>query len=839
MLVPLSWLREYVDIDVPVDEFAERMVMSGSNIETVKNYAEGVSGLVVGRVVSAERIDGSDHLNVCKVDVGAASEDGEPLQIVCGADNVRRPGILVVVALPGAVLPGDFKIKKTKLFGTKSCGMICSAQELGFEEKAVSVEMRDGIWILPSDFEVGSDAVKAIGLDETVIDFEITPNRPDCLSITGIAREAAAVFGKKLREHKGEHKEPSLLCSSGAASDYVDVVVEKADLCPRYVARVCTDIKIEASPFWMQTRLMFAGVRPISNIVDITNYVMLECGHPIHAFDIRQVEGGMIVVDTAKDGEVFTTLDGKERELSGDMLLINDKAKPVAIAGVMGGLNSGIVDDTETIIVEAANFNADSIRLTSKRLGLRSEASLRFEKGVSPELSESAADRVCALAAETGAGAVVSGSVDRYPGKRETAPIIVRVDRMNAVLGTAIAAKEMTDILRRLDMDAELSPDGKTISVVPPHVRVDLKDEIDFSEEIARIYGYDELGVTLHRDDAEATASSGWRLRSLVRTALTGVGYSEIQTYSFVSPKGVDKIMLPQGSSGRRFVRLINPLGEENSVMRTVLLPNLLDVLSGNFSRGAARARLFEIGNTFRDACGELPEERLSLSIGFYGGGDFYDLKGVVEILLAKLGIRGARYVLDADTGSWHPGRCARVDLPGAGAPGNSSHDTEGSSPGTLGVSGSDGESAQGNHIIGYMGEVHSDALQNYDIDVPVFAAELDFEMLAGKADMAREYVPLRRYPAATRDIALLADEDVTVYDIEVVARSNGGGLLEDITLFDVYRGEQIAAGKKSLAFNLVYRADDRTLTDGEVGKVHERILEEIAKKTGAVLREV
>jgi phenylalanyl-tRNA synthetase beta chain len=688
--------------------------------------------------------------------------------------------------------------------------MICSAQELGFEEKAVPSGIRDGIWILPDGLEVGSDAVKAVGLDETVIDFEITPNRPDCLSIIGMAREAAAVFGKELRY-------PDSFPSAGAqadgqASDYIDVAIRKPDLCLRYVARVCKDIEIDQSPFWMQRRLMFAGVRPISNIVDITNYVMLEYGHPIHAFDVRSIEGGAIVVDTADEGERFTTLDGKDRELSEDMLLINDKAKPVAIAGVMGGLNSEIVDDTETIIVEAANFNADSVRLTSKRLGLRSEASMRFEKGVSPELSGSAADRVCALVEKTGAGRVVAGAVDNYPGRRDAVSVNVRAGRVNAVLGTDLSAGDMADILRRLDMKAEIPPGGETIAVTPPHVRVDLKEEIDFVEEIARLYGYDELGRTLHRDDAEATTSESWRLRALVRTALAGMGYSEIQTYSFVSPKSADRVMLPDASATRDFVRLINPLGEENSVMRTVLLPNLLDILAGNFSRGAARARLFEIGNTFRKTgTTDAPEERLSLSMGFYGDGGFRDLKGALEILFTKLGIKGTAYISDLDTGSWRPGRCARVELQGGG-------------PNPA--------------VLGHIGEVHPDVVKNYDIDAPVFAAELDFEVLALAADMTRAYSPLRRHPAVTLDIALLADEDVAVRDIEEIARANGGGLLESVKLFDIYRGKQIAEGKKSLAFNLVYRADDRTLTDGEVGKIHARILEEIASTTGAILRE-
>jgi len=815
MLVPLSWLKEYVEIDVSAEEFAERMILSGSNIETVKNYAEGVSGLVIGRVISAERIDGSDHLNVCMVDVGTAYGDGEPLQIVCGADNVRQPGIKVIVSLPGAVLPGGFEIKKTKLFGTVSNGMICSAQELGFEEKAVPVKIREGIWIMPDDLEVGSDAVKAIGLDETVIDFEITPNRPDCLSIIGVAREAAAVFEKKLKYP--DNSTAVGAPGAGQAADFVDVIIEKPELCPRYVARVCKDIAISDSPSWLQRRLMFAGMRPINNIVDITNYVMLEYGHPIHAFDIRTIEEQTIVVDTASEGEIFTTLDEKDRTLSSEMLLIKDKKKPVAIAGVMGGRNSEVVDDTATIIVEAANFNADSIRRTSKRLGLRSEASSRFEKGVSAELSGSAADRVCALVAETGAGTVVEGSVDRYPGKADVRPIEVRVKRMNDILGTELSAGEMGDILRRLEMKAEPDEAGNNITVTPPHIRIDLTEEIDISEEIARIFGYNELDSTLHRDRAEAGASESWRLRSRVRSALTGVGYSEIQTYSFVSPKGVDRIALPQDSAKRNFVKLINPLGEENSVMRTTLLPNMLDILAGNFNHGNDAVRLFEIGNTFRDIPdAELPEERLYLSMGFYGAGTFADLKGATDILFAKLGIRGASYVSDTKTGSWHPGRCARIEIPCGGA-----------------------ERTGDDLVLGHIGELHPDVRKEYDIDAPVFAAELDFGALVSVSDMTREYSQLRRYPAVTRDIALLADEDATVAEIERIALANGGDLLESVKLFDVYRGEQIEKGKKSLAFNLVYRADDRTLTDEEVNKVHARILKEIAEKSGATLREV
>jgi phenylalanyl-tRNA synthetase beta chain len=490
----------------------------------------------------------------------------------------------------------------------------------------------------------------------------------------------------------------------------------------------------------------------------------------------------------------------------------------------MGGLNSEIVDDTDTILVEAANFNADSVRLTSKKLGVRSEASSRFEKGVSADLSGAAADRVCALVVETGAGSALPGAVDRYPGRQSVAPIEVRAARMNALLGTTLSADAMQSILRRLGMETERRPDGPSgaeiFTVAPPHVRVDVKEEIDISEEIARIYGYDALGVTLHKDNARASVSAKWRLRGLVRDVLTGLGYNEIQTYSFVSPKGLDRIAVPEDSKRRALVRLINPLGEENSVMRTMLLPNLLDILSGNDHRGNDDVALFEIGNTFTDGGGELPEERVMLALGFYGSGPyagagkddarngFFALKGALSLLFQRLGVKDEAWTATSDTGTWHPGRCARVEAP-------------------EGVS------------LGYAGELHPDVARSYDIGAPVYAAEIDLETLIGMADGTRAYAPLRRYPAVTLDISVLADASVTVAEIERIATREGGALLESVRLFDVYRGSQIPAGKKSLAFNLVYRVGDRTLTDEEVGPVHARALKAIEKETGATLRDV
>ncbi|MDR2486577.1 MAG: phenylalanine--tRNA ligase subunit beta [Clostridiales Family XIII bacterium] len=815
MLVPLSWLKEYTEITLEAAEFAERMVMSGSNVEGMHTFGAGLSGIVVGRVLEVKDHENSDHLHVCLVDVGPASEGGAPLQIVCGAPNVAA-GQLVPVAMVGAVLPDDFKIKRSKLRGVESFGMICSAQELGFDDKVTPVHVREGIWALPEDTgaEPGDDFLRTLGLDETVIDFEITPNRPDCLSIIGLAREAAATLNMPLKlpdtSVRGED-------ASACSSDHIAVEIRRPDLCPRYVARVAQDIVIQESPWWMQRRLMFAGMRPINNIVDITNYVMLEYGHPIHAFDIRQIAGGRIVVDTAAEGECFTTLDGTERTMGAEMLLIKDAEKGVAVAGVMGGLNSEIVEDTQTILVESANFEPDSVRRTSKALGVRTEASSRYEKGIAAELSGAAADRVLSLVAQTGAGRVLSGSVDCYPGKTEPKPVAIRVSRMNQVLGTSLSRSDMEGLLSRLEIVVAASPDGdeNIMMVTPPSVRVDLKEEIDYTEEVARMYGYDRLEVTQHRDNVETSLSTDWRLRGIVRDLLSGIGYSEIATYSFVSPKSVDRIGAPEDSPLRSFVRLINPLGEENSVMRTTMLPSFLDILSGNYSRKNESVRLFEIGNVFvGGACTELPDERICLTLGGYGGEyGFFVLKGAVEAVLARLGIRRAVFEACADSPVFHPGRCARVLLPGAAADG-------------------------GDAVLGTLGEVHPAVLEGYGIGTTACAADIELGLVMEHADLMRAYSPLGRFPAVTLDISLLAEEDVTVRSIEEICLANGGGILESVALFDVYRGQQIPEGCKSLSFSLVYRAPDRTLTDEEAGKVHARILGKLSEGTGATLRD-
>ena len=796
MLVPVSWLNEYTDVKGDVNDFAEGMIMSGSNIETVTTFAREIKNVVVGKILSIKDHEDSDHLLICSIDVG----DKEALQIVTGAQNVKE-GQLVPVALHGSVLAGGVKIKKGKLRGVASNGMLCSAKELGFNDKVIPVVHKDGIWILNEEHKPGTDFVEAMGLDETVIDFEITPNRPDCLSIIGMAREAAATFDGKLSYPDTEAKD-----TDGDAGDYIKVDIAKPELCRRYVARVATDIKIQESPWWMQKRLMFAGMRPINNIVDITNYVLLETGHPIHAFDIRTIEKNQIVIDTADEGEKFTTLDDTERTLTADMLLIKDGVKPVAIAGVMGGLNSEVQDDTATIIIESANFDMDSVRLTSKRLGLRTEASSRYEKGIDPNLSRIAADRVCYLIEQTGSGKIVSGAVDNYPTKVDAHTVDVKVAGINKLLGTDISSDDMSDIFKKLEM--KVSGDKNILKVTPPTVRMDLNDEVDFSEEVARIYGYDNLEISNHKDNCEAGITESRMLRDITRNTLIGLGFNEIQTYSFFPPMGVDSIGIPQDSDKRDFVKIINPLGEETSVMRTVLLPDMMEVLERNYKRNIFSASAFEIGNTFINQKGaQLPEERFSLSLGLYGKGkDFFELKGVIENVLKILGIKDHTFTAYKDTETYHPGRCAMLKI--------------------------------GDDDAGLLGELHPDVLDRYGIEERVYAAEIDMELLIEKADIMRYYEPLPRYPFITRDISLVVKDDVPVREIENLAKQNGGKLLKSMTLFDKYKGKQIADGMKSLSFNMIYRADDRTLTDEEVVPVHQKILDTLDKKLGAVLRD-
>ena len=810
MLVPVKWLEEYTDVNVSVEEFCDRMIMSGSNLETVEYFGEGIENVVVGKILSIEKHPDADKLVITQIDTGAA----EPVQIVTGAANIKV-GDYVPVALDGSRLPGPLhgqpkqpggvKIKKGKLRGVESNGMLCSCSELGFEDKVVPVAHRDGIWILDQEYPVGMDIVKALELSGAVVDFEITPNRPDCLSMIGMAREAAATFKTPLRY-------PDICCEEKAgeqAKDYISVEIKKPELCRRYVARVVKDIKIEQSPWWLQKRLIYSGMRPINNIVDITNYVMLEYGQPMHAFDIHTVAGSRIIVDTAGEGETFTTLDGSERKMPENVLMIKDAEKSIAIAGIMGGLNSEIEEDTEMILVEGANFNGANVRVSSKKLGLRTEASSRFEKGIDPNLTVEAVDRVCRLIELLGAGKVLKGRVDVYPEEYRAQPVAVRVDRINAMLGVEIPGADMKKMFEDLEMRVE--GDGKVFTVTPPTVRQDLIAEVDFVEEAARMYGYDRLPVTLPKSSTEAGKSAKQLLRDLSKDALLGMGVSEIQTYSFVSPRGLDNIRMAEDAEGRKLIRLRNPLGEDTSVMRTTLIPNMLEVLGRNYSRNIPAMRAFELGNTFinnHHIDDPLPEEKDMLCVACYGEHEtFFTLKGILCELLSKLGFSDLCFCPEETVGTFHPGRCARIFA--------------------------------GERELGIMGEIHPEVLSKYGIGERVLCAELDFDLLAEFADTEKQYHPLPKYPAIKRDIAMVVPEELMVAQLLGVIRAKGRKLLESASLFDVYRGKNIPEGKKSLAFTLVYRAADHTLTDEEVAAVHDKILDALREEYGAVLREM
>lgn len=804
MLVPVEWLKDYTTVNSSMDEFCEKMIMSGSNLETYEFFGEEIKDVIVGKIVRIESHPNADKLVICFVETG----EEDLTQIVTGATNVCE-GAFVPVAIHGSRLPGNKKIERGVLRGIESDGMLCSMEELGFEDKVVPSIQRGGIWILnglmaDESWELGQDLVEALGLKIGIIDFEITPNRPDCLCMIGMARESAATFGEQLQypETKSERE-------TGSAGDYIAVEIKKPDLCKRYVARVVTDVKIQESPWWLQKRLMFAGMRPINNIVDITNFVMLEYGNPIHAFDIRSIEGAKIIVDTAKQGELFVSLDGSERKLNESMLLIKDASKSVAIAGIMGGQNSEIAEDTSTILIEAANFNGDSIRSTSKRLNLRTEASSRFEKGIDANLCEDAADRVCRLIEILGAGSVVGGSVDVYPVPSTMPSVQVRTDRVNKVLGINISREEMATIFESLEM--KVAGNEEFMQVTPPSIRQDLVEEVDFIEEIARMYGYDKMPMTLPRGNQEARKSRERQLKDLAKQTMCALGANEVQTYSFVSPKGVDYVRIADDSWERNFVKLINPLGEENSVMRTILTPNMMEILGRNFSRNIDKVKAFEIGNTFTQNLTDsegLPDEQDAMVIATYGKDEsFYTLKGMLVEMLKVFGITDIRFESESEYGVYHPGRCARIIL--------------------------------GDVELGIMGEVHPVVCDKYGINTKCYCCELMFDTVMKSANIEKFYKPLPKYPSTSRDIALLVEEDVQVGLLEKIIKENGSDILEKIQLFDVYRGKQIGEGQKSVAFALTYRGADKTLTDEDVAKVHNKVLSALKETAKATLREI
>lgn len=814
MLAPIKWIEEYTDINVGVQEFCDRMIMSGSNLETVDYYNKDIEKVVIGKILSVEKHPQADKLVVCKLDVGQA----EPVQICTGAENIR-PGVsegkFVPVALDGAKVPGPLHgkpkveggeyIHAGELRGMASNGMMCNCSELGFPDKIVPYRDKDGIWILDGEYTPGTDILEALDLNDPAIDFEITPNRPDCLSMIGMAREAAATFGTELRYPETECKN----VAPEKSEDYIQVEIKRPDLCKRYCCRVIKDIKVEQSPWWLQKYLMFAGMRPINNIVDITNFVMLEYGQPIHAFDIRTVAGGKIIVDAAKEGDKFVTLDGNERTLQEGMLTIRDTEKALALAGVMGGLNSEIEADTTTVLIESANFLGDSVRKTSKKLGMRTEASSRFEKGIDPNLAKAACDRVCYLIELVGGGTVLTGDVDVYPVVEEAKTLDVRVSRINKVLGINLPGQQMVDYFKGLEMEAQLN--GDIITVTPPTIRQDLNIEEDYVEEVARMYGYDMLPVTLPRSSNESKISDSLAMRNTAKAALIGMGVNEFLTYSFVSPKALDKVHVAADSPRRQMVKLINPLGEDTSVMRTMILPNMMEVLSTNFSRKAEAVSGFELGNTFYNTGkGEdgLPEERFALCVACYGKDEtFFTLKGKIQELMTILGVKNLEFTADKEDPSFHPGRCAKM--------------------------------YSGETYIGTMGQVHPSVAEGYNIETAVYAAEIDFNACMEIAETEIRYTPLPKYPAMVRDFSMVVKEEVAVGELEKTIRANAGDLLEDVKLFDVYRGAPVLPGHKSCAFSLTYRSKERTLKETEVNEINQKVLVALKDEYNAVLREI
>ncbi len=796
MLLPVRWLKDYIETKEDARILADGLTLSGSHVESIIALNKGVENVVVGKILNIEKHPNADKLSICNVDIGS-----ETLQIVTGATNLNA-GDYIPVAVIGSKLPGDITIGETNFRGIESYGMLCSLKELGYGDNVIPKEMKDGIFILDKEYPLGTSIIDLMGLDSEVIEFEITPNRPDCLSIIGMAREAAATFNIVL-------KEPEIIIKNEVEDikDYLDSIEVPSDNCNRYYARIIKDVKIGESPLWMQTRLMEAGVRPINNIVDITNFVMLEYGEPLHAFDLNKIEGRKIIIRQAEEGEKITTLDEVERNLSSSDLVIADGVKPIAIAGIMGGFDTEITTNTKDVLLEGANFNGKSVRLTSKKFGLRTEASTRFEKGIDPNLSQTAVERVCQLIEEIGAGTVVKGNIDVYKKVKEESIITLRPNRVKKLLGIDISIDEMMKYLNGLGLQSKL--EGELIIVTIPTFRLDLEREVDLIEEIGRLYGFHNIeskplvGV-LTRGEKPRTK----RIEDRTKVILQGLGLNEVMTYSFISPKAYDKINLPGNSSLRDYIRLINPLGEDYSVMRTTLIPNMLELLSRNYNRGVEECSVYEIGNTFiakEFPIVELPKEKKVLSLGLYGDKDFYYLKEVVDKTLARLGIKDIEYVREEDNPTFHPGRTAKLMLKG--------------------------------EEIGILGEIHMDVAENYDIKERVYIGQLDFDKIVDLTNLEIKYKPLPKYPSMLRDLALVVKEDVLVGDIQKIVSRHGEGLIEKIQLFDIYTGNQIPEGMKSVAYSITYRSYDRTLRDDEVNNIQQAIIEDLENTFDAKLR--
>lgn len=794
MNISRKWLREFVDITATDKEYDSVMTLAGQKVETTERMDAEIKNVVVGKVLSMKKHENSDHMWVCMVDCGI----GEPVQIVTGAQNVHE-GDLVPVAQHNSYLPGGIHITKGKLRGVESCGMLCSYKELGLTEHDCPEAYADGIWILNNEgCKVGEDMNVVIGNDDSIVEFEITNNRPDCYSLIGLARETAAAFNVPMKHHEPVVKGGA----EGNLCDLLDVDVQADDLCPRYTARMVRNVKIAPSPKWMRQRLRSAGIRPINNIVDITNYVMVEYGQPMHAFDYRYVKGGKIVVRRAGADKTLTTLDGNVRVLQPDMLVIADETKPVGLAGVMGGENSEIVADTVDVVFESANFLGSSIRKTALALGMRTDASAKFEKDIDPMLTVPAVNRACELVELLGAGEVMDGMIDVLNYVPQPVTVKLEPERINALLGTNISEADMIEYLHR----EEVPVVGGMIQV--PSWRPDLRVMADIAEEVARYYGYNNIETTLMRG---ATTMGGYsdeqKLENAAGAAARALGYSEIITYSFVSPSSFDAIRIPADSPLRKTVKLVNPLGEDTSIMRTVILPSMLDILSRNFAFKNKGVKLYEIGKIYLPVEGEkLPNEPKRMIFGTYGEHEnFFTLKGEVDALLEQLNVHPATYVADTKNPSYHPGRCADIMIDGK--------------------------------KLGVIGQIHPLVAEGYGISGEVYVAELDFTGLQSALAPERVFHSLPKFPTVSRDLALVCDEAMTVGMLEACIKKAGGKLLRSIQLFDIYRGPGIAPGKKSVAFSLELRADDRTLTDEDTTGVTNVVLEKLKNDLGVTLR--
>ena len=895
MILSRNWLNEFVDLkDITDKEFNDEMTLSGSKVETIERPDENLKNVVVGKILEMKRHENSDHMWVCQIDVGQA----EPVQIVTGAWNIHV-GDYVPAALHGAHLPGGVKIEKGKLRGVESNGMLCSLKELGMtaehdfpyavitpaallndyhpidpakpsipadikpgdkvygpvlcgrveavkstdggydvrvndgavtraaktvcsnlhegdlvayntksdtictledlhaEQKEFPHCIADGIFVLQEeDAEPGLNMAHILGFDDSIVEFEITPNRPDCLSVIGLAREASATFKRPLKLHT-----PEPHGCGGSIADLVDIDIEDGDLCPRYTARMVKNVKIAPSPRWMRERLRASGVRPINNIVDITNYVMLEYGQPMHAFDFSCVEGGHIIVRTAHEGETIQTLDGNERKLTPNMLCICDEHKPVCVAGVMGGANSEIVGDTAMVLFESANFNGVSVRRTASALGMRTDASSRYEKGLDMMNTIKAVERACELVELLGCGEVVDGVMDVVA--KEKAPTCIKLEpqKINALLGTELEE----DLMREILVSLGFILNGDDIYV--PSWRGDVEHYSDIAEEVARFYGYNKIPCTLMRGETTRGGfSEQQRFDRAIGGAVRALGYDEIITYSFISPTYYDKIRMPKDSPLRKSMKILNPLGEDTSIMRTTILPSMLEIIARNHSYRNKSARLYELGKIYLPREDGLADEPKYLSLGAYGDGvDFFSFKGSIETLLHELRITDVKYVACTDNDSYHPGRCAKVYA--------------------------------GETYLGVFGQIHPLVAANYGMDTEVYTAELSFDAMYEKRGDIPVYQPLPKFPAVTRDIAVVCDEAVTVGALEESIRRGAKGLLKDVSLFDIYRGSGVAIGKKSVAFNLVLRADDRSLTGEEADEDVQSILAALKADHNAVLR--